>query len=401
MSRDRDRSQRSLRAALEINITVIGILFLAAALLANQNWWDRHFLPLFFFAPEKYLLSERLARLAMAVLGLGIIFAVRPLLGRLARRVPARDIAAGFLRIMLAMALAFAVTEWSMSHKFSYAAAEKQAGEEPVRQPDAKLGWVFTPSHDGISFSGGRWIGYSIDARGYRVPSRYAAVDVNQPSIIFTGESIIAGYGLNWQETVPAQVATATRIQSVNIAVFGYANDQAYLRLASELPRFRRPVAVVSLFNPSLFARNLGDDRPHLDAQLQWIPATHRLWLTSLLRFLVPYHGQAEIEQGIQATRAQLLATAASARKRGAIALVVDPQFSPETPVERMLRRRILDEPGVEYVRVLLDPSWHLKGDLHPDSRAAYVIAMAIASKLKADLARKNDTASLNGADAN
>ena len=401
MSRDRDRSPRSLQAALEINITVVGILFLAAALLANQNWWDRHFLPLFFFAPEKYLLSERLARLAMAVLGLGIIFAVRPLLGRLARRVPARDIAAGFLRIMLAMALAFAVTEWSMSHKFSYAAAEQQAGEEPARQPDAKLGWVFTPSHDGISFSGGRWIGYSIDARGYRVPSRYAAVDVNQPSIIFTGESIIAGYGLNWQETVPAQVATATRIQGVNIAVFGYANDQAYLRLASELPRFRQPVAVVSLFTPSLLARNLGDDRPHLDAQLNWIPATHRLWLTSLLRFLVPYHGSAEIEQGIQATRAQLLATAALARKRGAIALVVDPQFNPETPVERMLRRRILDESGVEYVRVLLDPSWHLKGDLHPDSRAAYVIAMAIASKLKADLARKNDTASLNGADAN
>src|SRR3954471_6643916 len=135
MSRDGDLavSQRSLQAALEINITVVGILFLAAALLANQNWWDRHFLPLFFFAPEKYLLSERLARLAMAVLGLGMIFAVRPLLGRLARRVPARDIAAGFLRILLAMALAFAVTEWSMGHKFTYAAAESQPGEEPVR----------------------------------------------------------------------------------------------------------------------------------------------------------------------------------------------------------------------------------------------------------------------------
>ena len=74
MSQDRDRSPRSLQAALEINITVVGILFLAAALLANENWWDRHFLPLFFFAPEKYLLSERLARLAMAVLGLGVIF---------------------------------------------------------------------------------------------------------------------------------------------------------------------------------------------------------------------------------------------------------------------------------------------------------------------------------------
>jgi hypothetical protein len=403
MSRDHGPavSQRSLQAALEINVTMIGFLFLAAALLANQNWWDRHFLPLFFLSHEKYLLSERLARLAMAVLGLGIIFAVRPLLGRLARRVPARDFAAGFLRIMLAMALAFAVMEWSMSNKFVHAAAEMQPGEEPMRQPDAKLGWVFTPSHDGVVLAGERWIGYSTDGLGYRMPSRDAAVDVNQPSIIFTGESIIAGYGLNWQETIPVQVAMATDIQSANIAVFGYANDQAYLRLASELPRFRQPVAVVSLFNPSLFARNLGDDRPHLDARMQWIPATHRLWLTSLLRFLVPYHSSAEIEQGILATRAQLLATAGLAHKRGAIALVVDPQFNPETPTERMLRRRILDESGVEYVRVMLDPSWHLKGDLHPDPRAAYVIAMAIASRLKADLARKNDAVGLYGGNAN
>jgi len=226
-------------------------------------------------------------------------------------------------------------------------------------------------------------------------------VDRERPTILFTGESVMFGEGLTWDESIPARVQAITATQSANLAVHGYGNDQAYLRLATELPRFRQPVAVVSVFTPSLFARNLGDDRPHLDAQLNWIPATHRLWLTSLLRFLLPYHSQAEIEYGIQATRAQLLATAALARKRGAIALVVDPQYNPENPVERMLRRRILDESGVEYVRVMLDPSWHLKGDLHPDSRAAYVIAMAIASKLKADLVRKNDTASLNGADAN
>ena len=61
-----------------------------------------------------------------------------------------------------------------------------------MRQPDAKLGWVFTPAHDGIVLAGERWIGYSIDGLGYRVPSRDAPVDVNQPSILFTGESIIA-----------------------------------------------------------------------------------------------------------------------------------------------------------------------------------------------------------------
>src|SRR6185312_9614301 len=148
-----------------------------------------------------------------------------------------------------------------------------------------------------------------------------------------------------------------------------------------------QPRAVVSLFIPSLFARNLGDDRPHLGARLNWMPAIHRLWVSALFHFLVPYHSETEIEQGIQATRAELIATAELARRRGAITLVVDPQFGPESATERMLRRRILGESGLSYVRVALDPTWHLKGDLHPDPRAAHAIAMAIATRLRADLA--------------
>jgi len=47
-----------------------------------------------------------------------------------------------------------------------------------------------------------------------------------------------------------------------------------------------------------------------------------------------------------------------------------------------MLRRRILDEAGLPYVHVKLDPSWHLPGDLHPDPRAAQAIAIAVAGRL-------------------
>jgi hypothetical protein len=47
-----------------------------------------------------------------------------------------------------------------------------------------------------------------------------------------------------------------------------------------------------------------------------------------------------------------------------------------------MLRRRILDEAGLPYVHVRLDPSWHLPGDLHPDPRAAQAIAIAVAGRL-------------------
>ena len=374
---------------MEIAVAAAGILLMAFALLARQSWWDRHFLPVFFFSHAKYVLAEKLVRLAAVLAGFFLVMFAGPMTARKTRRMPVRDIAASGLRILLAIGLALAVTELTMRHKFAFAAAEAQPGEEPVRQPDRRLGWVFMPAHDGSSIAGERKIAYSIDRLGYRVRGPDAPVDVNLPSVVFTGESIIAGYGLNWNETIPAQTGAALGIQSASIAVFGYANDQAYLRLASELPRFRKPVAVVSLFIPSLFPRNLGDDRSHLTAELRWTPAVHRLWLTSLFRFVIPYHTDAEVEHGIEATRAELLATAALARRHGAIPLVVDPQFGPESPIELMLRRRILEETGISYIRVALDPAWHLKGDLHPDPRAARAIALAIVARLRTDLARE------------
>jgi hypothetical protein len=54
-----------------------------------------------------------------------------------------------------------------------------------------------------------------------------------------------------------------------------------------------------------------------------------------------------------------------------------------------MLRRRILDETGLPYVHVQLDPSWHLPGDLHPDPRAAEAIAVAVARRLSPRLSHR------------
>jgi hypothetical protein len=47
------------------------------------------------------------------------------------------------------------------------------------------------------------------------------------------------GEGLTWEETIPAQVGTMIGMQTANLAVQGYFNDQAYLRLQTELPHFR------------------------------------------------------------------------------------------------------------------------------------------------------------------
>ena len=83
----------------------------------------------------------------------------------------------------------------------------------------------------------------------------------------------MVGEGLNWDETIPAQVGALMDVQSANLAVHGYATDQSYLRVESELPRFRRPVALVTLFMTALLGRNLDDNRPHLGPGLVWLPA--------------------------------------------------------------------------------------------------------------------------------
>jgi hypothetical protein len=380
------RNRGALDIGLEAAVTIMGCLVLAGALAANQGWWDRHFLPLFFYSREKFLLSEHLVRLAGAAIGLALIVFGRKAVRSVMRRMSARELAGASLRILVAVGLALAACEGIMGRNFSFAAAEHQPGEEPVRRPDPRLGWVYTPARDGSTIVGGRRISYAIDPLGYRVADRGKPVDVALPSIVFTGESIISGYGLSWDESIPAQVGAALGMQSASIAVFGYANDQAYLRLISELPRFHGPVAVVSLFTPSLLARNLGDDRPYLGPDLSWQPAIHRPWLSRLWHFYVPYRSRAEIERGIATVRAELVASETLARRRGAIALVVDPQFGPETVMERTLRKRILEESGVAFLQVKLDPGWHLQGDHHPDARAAHAIAMAIAQRLRRDL---------------
>ena len=360
----------------------LAALLLGWAIGADQDWFDRHFLPVFFLSRETYVLGERLFRVSVAAIGLALFIFVRPVCATIAR-IPSRVFLAQVMRVSLAIVFALLAAELVMRHTFAHAAAEGPLAEEPLRQPSAALGWTFVPSRTGHAVVGGRNIKYSIDSHGYRVFGPYTPVDFRDPSILFTGESIMAGFGLNWGETIPARVQSLTKIQSADIAVFGYANDQAYLRLKSELPHFRRPVAVVSLFIPSLFVRNLDDDRPHLNPDLSWQPGVWHSRLHALVSFFVPYHSTAAIERGIETTRAALLATAALAHARNAQALIIVPQFGPEGPVERMIRHRILDEASISYVQIPLAPDWRIKGDLHPDSRADEAIALAIVKHLQ------------------
>jgi hypothetical protein len=129
-----------------------------------------------------------------------------------------------------------------------------------------------------------------------------------------------------------------------------------------------------------LLGRNLYDDRPHLGPGLLVQPAKPHARLASLAQVFVPYRKDETIERGVRMTRDVL--RAASALARGATPLIVVPQFGDDDERDQTLRRRVLDETGLSYVLVEIDPAWRIPWDRHPDARAAHAIAAAIAARL-------------------
>ena len=356
----------------------LGVAVILAACAASQDWWDRHFLPIFALRRETLVTAEQTVRVLMALAGAALALVLaRPMAGMLSRATLARA-----LRILLALLLAVGASEVMLRARPPHPHDADSLQLEPRRPPDPRLGWVFVPARSVVAMEAGRRIPYSFDAAGHRVSSPGATVDADRPSLLFTGESIIAGFGLDWQNTIPAQVSALLGMQSVNMAVSDYSNDQSYLRLAAELPRFRQPVAVVTLFMPSLFDRNLLDNRPHLGEGLVWLPPAQPWRLMQLFHWLIPYRSSTAIETSVRGTRETLRALVDLARSRGAEPLIVVPQFGPESATDEMLRRRILDEPKLPYVHVKLDQDWHLPGDMHPDERGAKAIAAAVAGRL-------------------
>jgi len=360
---------------MQIVLAAAGAAIVAAALAANQTWLDRHFLPSFFVPRHWYVWIENGARTALAVFGAFVVVRC----ARVARPITRAPWVA--LRVMAAAVLAVAAAEVALRFVQWRPAEWLVATEEPRRQVDPLLGWVLAPSHAGRSRVGGRDVEYATDAGGYRVRRIDEHVDPVQPSVVFGGESVMFGEGLTWDESIPAQVGAMLHVQSANLAVHGYSTDQIYLRLARELPRFRRPTAIVTVFMTELFGRNLDTDRPHLAPGLVWQPAERSPRLPALARLLVPYRRDTTVERGVRLTRDVLRAIVQLASTRGATTLIVVPQFGAEDSLQSTLRQRILTD-DIPHLLVSLDPDWRLSWDRHPNARAAHDIASAIAARL-------------------
>ena len=364
------------QATAEVVVAGIGVALVVAAIAANQSWLDHHFLPSFFIPRHWYVVVETIVRAGLGATGV-VLALGRARLVRLSMHAPGTT-----LRVVVAAILGLFASELALRWIHVRPTGWLVSEEEPRRQSDAQLGWVLTPGRSSHNVVGGRTIDYEIDAAGYRVRQVDEPVDVERPTAVFAGESVMFGEGLAWDESIPARVGAMLGVQSANLAVHGYSNDQAYGRLARELPRFRRPVAVVAIFMTELFGRNLDDDRPHLSPGFVWRPAERPSRLASLAVLLVPYRRHSTVEQGVRMTRDVLHSVVQLARVHGATPLIVVPQMAPEDDAQRELRERIVVH-DIPSVIVRLDPDWRIPGNLHPNANAAHVIAAAVAARLR------------------
>src|SRR5262245_11919508 len=208
----------------------LGIVLIVAAAAANQSWLDRHFLPSFFIPRRWYVLIETSVRVTLAAAGAALVLG-RSRLARVATRAPAMTVkvAAAALLALVSSELAL---RWIHLRPTGWLVRE----EEPLRRDDPQLGWVLAPARTGRSTVAGRTVEYAIDAAGYRVRRVDQSHDPERPTVVFAGESVMFGEGLEWDEAIPAQVGAMLGIQSANLAVHGYSTDQMFLRLARELP---------------------------------------------------------------------------------------------------------------------------------------------------------------------
>ncbi|HYJ51598.1 MAG TPA: hypothetical protein VEW04_00335 [Allosphingosinicella sp.] len=377
------RSEAAARAA-NLSLAFAGFVLIALAAAAGKGWTDRHFLPAFAMSRDFQIGLVDGLRVFMALSGLVVLLVVRPRILRAVAVGRGRRLAVSALSAGLAIAAAFVVTEGVLHTRTWRATQERWGTKEPLRQADSHLGWTFVPSHRGQAEIDGRAIDYATNRFGYRVRLPADPLDLDRPTILLAGESFLLGYGLQWHETIQARLERATGTQVANLSVNAYASDQMYLRLRAELPRFRRPVAVVIPFVPMLFDRNLDRDRPHLDSHLIWRPAEPpSLRLVELARRLVRYRGTRSVDEGVAMTRAALRASIALVQARGGRALVLVPEYWPEEPAERTVRRRVLDEAHIPYLLVRLDRGWRLRVDRHPNPRGAEAIALALAAALR------------------
>ncbi|MFL5313424.1 MAG: hypothetical protein ACJ79H_23575 [Myxococcales bacterium] len=355
------------------------LALVAFAWRCDAPWFERHvFLPQQFFIPANrgiVFWFRATAATSAALLLLLAVFMPRGAAGR-------RLLAA----ILLAIPAAEGLLQWRLRRLVNPGLAEAM---DTLTTAHARYGATLAESIDRLHPMSGRAIRFRTDAEGRRIPG--AAIDRALPSLVFTGESTVAGIGLQWEETVPAILGARLRLQVVNLASPAYRLDQSWLRLRDALPNLDRPVAVVGLFMPGLVGRSFAGQRhpparPSPSGGIELLPLDapgllQRSGLYRLWKHL--YWSDAAVEEGMRSVAVVLRAIAALAKARGAPCIFL---VTGRTP--RWMLHDLFEAPGLDYV-VAEVPEEALLADGHPGPWGSMGLADALEPRLRTTLAHR------------
>jgi hypothetical protein len=140
-----------------------------------------------------------------------------------------------------------------------------RASEYYFGQYDSLTGWSYRSNFSFIDPLGE--YEYHFDEYGNRAPSANYKMDKTKPRIIFVGDSLTFGEGLNFKDTYPSRINELLndKFEIINLGVQGFGSAQSMLRL-KEIINEVKPEFVVYTFIPDHINRdNNYDRRLHVD----------------------------------------------------------------------------------------------------------------------------------------
>ena len=380
------------RRGVETAVALAGVALLAWAWHCDMRWFERYFQGARCMRSDKALRGAMAWRAFGASTGVLLLFVVRPLLARWTGRRSARERWGGVARIAMAVLAALSLCELFLRWKETPPAVPRPRPDLPAAREARLTGWALEPSRTTTWNIGGRSVEYAVNAEGVRARSVSDNVDRAAPTLIFAGESVVFGIGLRYDETFAAQVGQRLGVQSVNAGVHGFSGAQAYVHAVAEvMPRFERPLAVVTIVLAEQVERNKLTNRAVLrigPLGLLEHAAPAPEWSTNVrLGRLWSEVFHSNDDEAFEIERAVLRETARAARARGAVPLFVVTNYaSPCMAVDGeapWLFDALFDGTDLLRVDVALDPSWTVRDDPHPDARAHEKLADATVKALR------------------
>jgi hypothetical protein len=368
-----------------------GALFVILGARVDRRWTDIH-MTTHFCAESARELNRGTALGWTGIVVGALIVAASPLVGRWAGRRSWRQVVSTTLRIAVATVLAlFAADEVLRLRGHEGPVVRPVAHFEPDSEVDPLFVYRPIPSHVTEMDVGDRHLRFVIDANDWRVRSPDDVVDFARPTVLFTGESTASGFGLNYEETYPFRVGQDLGVQVVNVAVQGYGNDAAFVRLHDALVPFEHPVATVTLINQMMIDRNAWPDRPHLlvrdDGSLFLEPIRKEDGWVARSPLLRIASSVVHSDEALRRARMYIQATARETRARGGFPLFIFTNFRvpclPDETGVQSLDRYLFEGLDVVHVRVDLGEDTYDPVISHPNAAAQAQLAAAVSRSLR------------------